>query len=213
MNLDFVNYGNPTIEQIKKIQLDEFGYLDKAMDFGIIDLIFKNHKFPANSSETTKQELEYICKLTQNATDSDIKFCKLMENKHYTVLSKFSDSIGLNIPAEQIKRWVGKVDSITYYLKDKFNRPRPHQLARELNIPLYPLTATDANSASYPSGHTMDFLITLYHFYKQKPSSINLINSFYERIKNVRELSGLHYPSDGTVSELLFMQLIKHKII
>ena len=103
--------------------------------------------------------------------------------------------------------------TICSYLKDKFNRARPYQLAREMGLNLYPVIRTDANSASYPSGHSMDFLIILYHFGKLKPESIKILNNFYQKIKNVRELSGVHYPSDRKVSEYIFKQLVKNKLL
>ena len=43
--------------------------------------------------------------------------------------------------------------------------------------------------------------------------TIEEIDELYHKIKRVREISGLHYPSDRTVSEYLFKQLIKNKLI
>jgi acid phosphatase (class A) len=100
-----------------------------------------------------------------------------------------------------------------FYLKDKFNRPRPYQLADVLELELYPIIRTDANSAAYPSGHSLDFLVTLYHFGKMKPDAAEEIDEFYHEIKRVRELSGVHYPSDRKISEYLFKQLVKHNLI
>ncbi len=37
-----------------------------------------------------------------------------------------------------------------------------------------------------------------------KPEAADEIDDFYHQIKRVRELSGLHYPSDRKVSEYLF---------
>ena len=84
---------------------------------------------------------------------------------------------------------------------------------KELGLDLHPITATDANSAAYPSGHTMDFLVILYHFGKMNPKLAEQIDEFYHEIKRARELSGLHYPSDRKVSEYLFKQLVKHNLI
>jgi hypothetical protein len=213
MNLDDIKYGNTTKEQEAKVKEDRAGILKSAIEAGIIKDVLENHPFPANSSDETKNELEYLTKLTKEADEDDINFCKLIENNHYDFFVIVAKKLGLNVSKEQILKWVGDIDPITFYLKDKFNRPRPYQLAREIGLELHPITATDANSAAYPSGHTMDFLVILYHFGKMKPDAADEIDDFYHEIKRVREVSGLHYPSDRKVSEYIFKELVKNKLI
>ena len=213
MNLDDIKYGNPAKEHDDKVTADRAGILKSAMEAGIIKDVLENHPFPANSSDETKNELEYLVELMEDADDDDILFCKLMETNHYDFFVIVGKKLGLDVSKEQILKWVGDIDPITFYLKDKFNRPRPYQLAKELNLPIFPIIRTDANSASYPSGHSLDFLVTLYHFGKMKPEAAEEIDEFYHEIKRVRELSGLHYPSDRKVSEYIFKQLVKHNLI
>lgn len=213
MNLDDIKYGNTTREQEKKVREDRSGIIKACEEKGIIKDILDNHPFPANSSEETQNELKYLVKLTKEASEEDLKFCKLIETNHYDFFVIVAKKLGLDVSKEEILKWVGDMDPVLFYLKDKFNRPRPYQLAKELNLPLYPITASDANSAAYPSGHTLDFLVILYHFGKMKPEIADEVDDFYHQIKRVRELSGLHYPSDRKVSEYLFKQLVKNKLI
>ena len=213
MNLDDIKYGNDTKEHGDKVKADIGGILKSAMEIGIVKDILDNHKFPLNSSEETKKELKYLVEITKNADEDDINFCKLIENNHYDFFVIVAKKLGLDVTKEQILKWVADIDPLLFYLKDKFNRPRPYQLAKELNLELYPIIRTDANSAAYPSGHTMDFLVILYHFGKMKPEAASEINELYHKIKKVRELSGVHYPSDRQVSEYLFKELIKYKLI
>ncbi len=213
MNLDDIKYGNTTREQEAKVKEDRAGILNAAIKTGIIKDVLENHPFPPNSSEETKNELEYLVEITNEADEDDILFCKLIETNHYDFFVIVAKKLGLEVSKEEILKWVGDIDPITFYLKDKFNRPRPYQLAKELGLDLHPITATDANSAAYPSGHTMDFLVILYHFGKMKPKVADVVNDFYHEIKRARELSGLHYPSDRKVSEYIFKELVKHKLI
>jgi hypothetical protein len=213
MNLDSIKYGNSTKEQNDKVIADRAGILKAAIEAGIIKNVLENHPFPANSSDETRNELEYLTELVDDADEEDIKFCYLIENNHYDFFVIVGKNLGLDVGKEEILKWVGDIDPITFYLKDKFNRPRPYQLAKELGLDLHPITATDANSAAYPSGHTLDFLVILYHFGKMKPEAAEEIDEFYHEIKRVRELSGLHYPSDRKISEYLFKQLIKYNLI
>ena len=69
--------------------------------------------------------------------------------------------------ADKVGAAIGNVlSSPTAAVKDYFNRPRPNELAGEYGIKLHPVTRTDANSAAYPSGHTMDFLVMIYQLMK-----------------------------------------------
>ena len=106
------------------------------------------------------------------ASDKDKEFCKIMEEDHYSYFANLGTKLGIEgLTKEIVDGWCDKVDPLTFYLKHKFNRPRPYQLANELKIPIYPIILTDANSAAYPSGHTMDFLVIIYNFWKKKTSA------------------------------------------
>ena len=212
-NLDDIKYGNPAKDHVLKVKIDVGGLLKKSLDLGIIKDVIDNHPFPANSSQETKKEIEYLVSVTKNLSKDQKRFCELMENNHYDLFVIVAKKLGISVTKNEILKWVGDIDPITFYLKDKFNRPRPYQLAKEMGLNLYPVIRTDANSAAYPSGHTMDFLVILYHFGKLKPESIKILNNFYQKIKNVRELSGVHYPSDKKVSEYIFKQLAKNKLL
>lgn len=213
MNLDDIKYGNPAKSHKIKVTNDRAGLLKSAMDLGIIKDVLDNHKFPANSSDETKKELEYLVELSKDLDVNDIRYCELMENNHYDLFVIVAERLGLDVTKEQILKWVRDVDPIIFYLKDKFNRPRPYQLAKALGMDFYPTIRTDAASAAYPSGHSMDFLVILYHFGKMKPELSKELADFYDKIKNVRELSGVHYPSDRKCSEYLFKQLINNNLI
>jgi len=213
MNLDDIKFGNSTKDQIEKIKKDESGMLKRAIQLGIVKDVLENHPFPANSSDETKKELQYLVKITKEADKDDLKFCKVMETYHYDFFVIVAKKLGLDVSKKQIENWVNDLEPLLYYLKDKFNRPRPYQLAKEYGMDLHPIRAPFANSAAYPSGHILEFLTIIYHLGKLKPEFASELDSLYHRIKRVRELSGVHYPSDRKVSEYLFTQLIKYKLI
>lgn len=214
MNLDDIRFGNLRKSHFEKIKEDRAGMLSEALKAGVIKDIVENHPFPKNSSEETKEELEYLKEITDSATEDDKKFCDMMEDDHYKFFEKIAKSLGMEgITEEVIKDWTKDVDPIIFYLKNKFNRPRPYQLANYVDVDLYPIISTDANSGAYPSGHTMDFLVILFRFSKLRPDLVDKFNQIYERIENVRQLSGVHYPSDKKVSEILFSKLVKSGIL
>lgn len=214
MNVDDIKYGNLRKSHFDAIKEDKDGMLSEALKAGIITDILENYPFPPNSSKKTKGELEYLKEITDSATEEDRKFCNIMEDYHYEFFEKVAKDLGIEgVDKYVIKGWCKVVDPITFYLKHKFNRPRPYQLAYALGIDLYQIISTDANSAAYPSGHTMDFLVILFRFSKLRPDLVDTFNQIYERVENVRQLSGVHYPSDKKVSEILFSKLVKAGIL
>ena len=214
MNVDGVRYGNLRKSHFEKIKEDRAGMLSEALQKGVIKDILENHPFPLNSSEETKEELEYLKELTDSATEEDKKFCNMMEDHHYKFFEKVARDLGMEGLTEKIiKGWCTDVDPIIFYLKNKFNRPRPYQLANYVDVDLYPIISTDANSGAYPSGHTMDFLVILFRFSKLRPDLVDKFDEIYQRVENVRQLSGVHYPSDKKVSEILFNKLVKAGIL
>lgn len=214
MNLDDIKYGNLKKSHFEKIKEDKAGMLSEALKAGIVTDIVENYSYPPNSSKKTKGELEYLKELTNSATKEDKSFCNMMEHNHYKFFDNLAKDLGISgINEDIIENWCRDTDPIIFYLKNKFNRPRPYQLAYELGIQMYPIISTNANSASYPSGHSMDFLVILFRFSKLRPDLIDKLNEIYEQIKNVRELSGVHYPSDKKVSEILFSKLVKAGIL
>ena len=214
MNVDDIKYGNLRKSHFEKIKEDRAGMLSEALQKGVIKDILENHPFPLNSSEETKGELEYLKELTDSATEEDKKFCNMMEDHHYKFFEKVARDLGMeNITEDTIEGWCEVVDPIIFYLKHKFNRPRQYQLAYALGIDLYQIISTDANSGAYPSGHTMDFLVILFRFSKLRPDLVDKFNEIYERVENVRQLSGVHYTSDKKVSEILFSKLVKAGIL
>lgn len=213
MNIDGLKYGNPTKQQSEIIKRDVGGLLKRAIESGVIDDMLKNHPFPKNSSDTTKKELEYLKIITDKADSADIRFYEMIDTDYLEFFEKIGNSLGIDVDIDMIQSWIDEIDPITFYLKDKYNRVRPYQLSDYLGIELRTLVHTDANSAAYPSGHTIDFLVIMYNFIKLKPEIKPVLNTLYKKIRKVRELSGVHYPSDTKVSEILVKKLIEKGII
>jgi hypothetical protein len=214
MNIDNVRFGNQPKEYVDKIKNDKYGKLKKAKESGMLKEFIEKYPPPANSSDIVKNELKHLKKIVDNATKEQERLCFYMEHHHLDFFVKTAKKLGIdNVDRKQVNTWSDEIFPIIYYLKDYFNRPRPNELAREYDINLNPITRTDANSAAYPSGHAIDFLVIIYHLTKLKPEASKKLNEIYEDIKDVREISGVHFPSDRKGSENLFRLLVKYKII
>ncbi len=102
MNLDDIKYGNTTREQEQKVREDRSGIIKACEEKGIIKDILENRPFPANSSEETRNELDYLVKLTKDASEEDLKFCKLIETNHYDFFVIVAKKLGLDVSKEEI---------------------------------------------------------------------------------------------------------------
>lgn len=214
MDINDIKYGTIPLHQVQSFKTG-IGkeVLDEAIRLGVIDEFLKSTP-PKNNSEETINELHYLVEIQKSLTDNDKNMCHILEHKHYQFFAKFCNSIGIDVETEEsIKSLSQPFDGLLSYVKFKFNRPRPHQLALYHNIPLFPLIATDANSPAYPSGHSLDFLIIIHKLKQKYPDYRSNFDALYSKIKDVREKSGVHYPSDRMASEILFDLLLNYGLI
>jgi membrane-associated phospholipid phosphatase len=96
--------------------------------------------------------------------------------------------------------------------KGFWNRPRPIQLAKLLNIKLDAIITDTVHSASYPSGHTVYSSLVA-----------NIIRDLYPQVNTsqldkvvtdtakARMMQGVHYPSDNQAS-IIFSKFVFNKL-
>ncbi len=212
MNLNDIKYGTIPLEHINSIQYSK-DIINDAIESGVIDIMLNNPP-PSNDSEETKNELLELLNFAERLTDEEAELCKVLEDNHYDFFAKFCSGIGITGESENsIKSYSKQYDGLVHYLKLKVNRPRPNQLAFYYGIPLFPAITTDANSAAWPSGHTVDFLIILHKLKEKYKNKSEQFDRLYDEIRNIREKSGVHYKSDTTGGELLVSKLIENNLI
>ena len=102
MNLDDIKYGNHAKEHEDVVKADKSGILKACIDNGIVKDILENHPFPLNSSDETRNELDYLVELTRDINDEDFKFCYLLEMHHYEFLAVAGRKLGLDVTKEMV---------------------------------------------------------------------------------------------------------------
>lgn len=210
INLNDIVYGNPPLKAIETIQGSGKEKLKLALDSGVIDEFLMHNPAPANDSEETLSELKELAAKGKLTADENA-ICEALDEDIYGFFSEYAKRLGIEITAKELDDLTDKYWGIISYIKMKVNRPRPFQLAWYRGVRLFPnINAASANSASYPSGHTFEFLVIMDVLVKKSPETKAQLKALYEKIRNVREISGLHYPSDTKGSEELF-GLLKSK--
>lgn len=197
-------YGNPSYEAAVGIQ--ESILLKELIQVGALESVIH---IPPPSMEETIQEVWEMVALAQTVDSRRMDYIVDCEKNLYSVMSRFLSSYGIEVSPDMLEHQLGMFDPIENYLKVKFNRPRPFQVAGTFHIPLYPLLRTDASTASYPSGHTLTCLWFRHIYMKTYPHLADDLMDFVLDVRKTREEGGVHFPSDGAYSILVYHRL-KH---
>jgi acid phosphatase (class A) len=185
---------------------------------------FKLPDFPANSSEQTKAEIEFLLKLQASArSEEKVKESLAFANVYYDVFVKPTDvnfdlmqrnlfHIGRQLPwftpqnLPLTAKMMTKVWSdCTYYfwaLKFQYNRTRPYMLdVRIKNL-------NDTKFQAYPSGHASASYVAAFVYQELVPESKDLFVKNAFDMAYSREIIGVHYPSDSEAGRIFARQFV-----
>lgn len=179
---------------------------------------------PANSSERTRVELNYLLRLQQQRTAADIESSLHMASIYYNIRIKQEDSLynhfrtNLFYIGRSIGTWFNPQDlpltadlianvwrDASYFIwgyKYKFLRVRPYEIEPAIN------NLEDANWAAYPSGHAANSYINAYIYQEIAPEFTDVFLKDAYDMAHSREIIGVHYPSDTEASRVLAHQLV-----
>jgi acid phosphatase (class A) len=198
-------------------------YLSTADEAKLPSLI----SYPANSSEQTRAELDYLRKLQLSRTAEEIKRAEYIAmigsspsivnplDSEYTInknqLFYIAQHVGDwynpdNFPttARLLMNAIQDIRATEFRLKRFFKRARPYHLEPKLQ----PLARI--GSPSFASGHTLWAFTQAYLFSEMLPEKRSEFIGRAEEVRWSRELMGIHYPSDNEASRLIAWQLLQY---
>jgi acid phosphatase (class A) len=179
---------------------------------------------PANSSEQTRAELNYLLSLQEQRTQLDEETSLYMAGVFYNLRIKPEDSTynhyrkNLFFIGRSIGTWFNPQDlpltadliahvwqDASYFIwsaKYKYLRIRPYKIDADIK------NLEETNWAAYPSGHAANSYINAYIFQELAPEFTDtFIKDAYD-MAHSRELIGVHYPSDSEASRILARQFV-----
>lgn len=184
---------------------------------------------PANSSDRTRKELDYLLSLQVNRSDAEIKRVRELGNlgywpqiagleshpDHQRVLSDLyfeaRTVLGDNVTAEKFPLITKLLENIMlddrimeFTIKYRYIRPRPYHLEKRLQ----PLD--HINSPSYASGHSLWAYLQAYIWNEIVPEKRDAFLKIAEEIRHSREIMGIHYPSDNSASRQIAYKMLKY---
>jgi hypothetical protein len=195
MELDLITYGNPTQEQLKFLK--EENYVDAL--FGELS----GYKFPRNSSDATKEELNHIvdCLNTIQNFSGKEEYLKRYKGYDRQLRKFFKDHVITDVEnKEELNELVDSIiddtKGLLFKLKYFFQRPRPKQLAEYYKLKLFPYDSFTADTPSFPSGHSFQAKLLTEVLGNRYPKSYGAMTKIFDDISYSRLYLGLHYQSD-----------------
>ena len=213
IDVDQIIYGNAPKELHESALKPEDPIKNWFLEKGLAEQM--KNEAPSNSSETTQADLRALIELTENATAEDITFARYVD-KVDNLAQSFIDLLKEHGHEEDMGGFFeidSQTEGLLFFLKDIINRPRPYQLARTFNYPLYPLIRTDAMTAAYPSGHALTAFVMSEYYAKKYPDCAVQLKDLGERIAKSRENTGIHFPSDTAVSKKICDIIFENKLL
>lgn len=185
---------------------------------------FKIPDPPANSSEKTRAELNYLLGLQAQRTQLDVDASLVMAGVFYNPRTTPADSnynayrknlffIGRSIGTwfhpdtlPQTANLMAKVwqdaSFFIWSLKYKHLRVRPYVLEPALK------NLEETNWAAYPSGHAANSYINAYIYSELAPAFADVFLKDAYDMAHSREIIGVHYPTDSEASRILARQFV-----
>lgn len=184
-------------------------------------------KAPANSSDQTKAELDYLLDLQKRRTKEEIERARYLANigSWFNIINPLDSEYNENKKqlfyiAEGLGEWysyenfpattklllncIQDIRVTEFRLKAHFKRPRPYHLEQKLQ----PLARI--KSPSFASGHTLWAYTQAYIFGEIIPERRQEFLKKADEVRWSRELLGIHYPSDNEASRIIAWHLLKN---
>ena len=198
-------YGNPCIEE-KKI-------IETPCLVGSIFEQAKEKTFPFNDSELVKDELNELVDLTSSMHDPEnneflLRYKAYDRNLINAIISTFKQK---GIDCEELSHnIVSDISPVILKLKYFFKRPRPHQLAGQYKLALFPFKSYSDKSPSYPSENTILAFVILNVIGNKHPQHYHFCKAMAEDVGISRIYLGLNFPSDIDFSKFVGKEILKH---
>lgn len=179
---------------------------------------------PANSSEQTRAELNYLLALQQQRTSLDEESSLYMAGVYYNVRTKPEDekydhyrrslffigrSIGSWFNPNDLPRTADLMAHVwqdaSYFIwsaKYKYLRIRPYKIDTDIN------NLEETNWPAYPSGHAANSYINAFIYQELAPEFAGTFIKDAFDMAHSREIIGVHYPSDSEASRILAYQFV-----
>ena len=147
-------------------------------DFNISS--FKKMKPPGDNTFDTMQEIKSLKKIPLNK-----KFVKEYDNIE-AAFKKTAKDQGVDYDEKIAKKIIAKSAPLILKLKKHFDRPRPKELAKKMNIKIKDIEMDSMKTPSYPSRENISYSrnVARAHYKSDSKMGDKLANAMYKHINN-----------------------------
>lgn len=185
---------------------------------------FKMPDVPANSSDRTRADIDYLLHLQQQRTNEDVRSSLYLANVWYNARITPADtayrhfrqnlfhvgrSVGtwfnpddLPLTADLIAKVWRDASYFFWSMKFKYARIRPYVIDKNLK------NLEDTDWAAYPSGHAANSYVNAYIYQELAPEFTDIFIKDAYDMAHSREILGVHYPSDSEASRIFARQFV-----
>lgn len=200
-------------------------YLSDAQVIALTEIV----KFPANSSDQTRKELDYMLELQSKRTPEQKTRVEYLANvgywptadilpNHLSYKQNLKDLffegrelMGESINAENLPKTAALLKGVMrdmrimeFTIKYKLLRVRPYHLEPNLQ----PLAKI--NSPSFASGHTLWAFVQAFTWSEVVPEKHDQFIALAEEIRRSREIMGIHFPSDNEAARQVAYEMLQY---
>lgn len=167
---------------------------------------------PSNDSKQVVAELEELKSRIKNNTRQKLKEIHREDSRAHPFELLFADLVKKD--DIKVKRFVSdladQIFKIIIFFKNKYDRPRPFQVAKHLGIDFNPIISETADSPSYPSGHAFAASLLAGILSQKYPKKKAELYKLADRIAENRLNAGVHFPSDVTAGRILAEMILPY---
>ncbi len=143
-----------------------------------------------------ENEIHLVIAATKQRTKDDIDLFQLTDSSILPVFHNVFPSIHKNTLHDILVSENHKILAI----KNIVNRATPYQISNKVDV----MHSTTAHTPAFPAGHAAQAYILAKYLIKIYPEQKHAIERLADKCHDCRVKAGLHYPSDGRFSKLLF---------
>jgi len=166
---------------------------------------FKKIKPPSNNSFDAAQELKALKKIPMNKA-----FIKKYDNIEKVFSDIASKNNIKNYESSIVSKLITKSASLIEKLKNYFNRPRPKNLAKKMNIKIKDYEMESMKTPSYPSGHSAQSVLISLVLSDKYPEFKKQFKQAAKNISDSRNMAHAHYKSDSKMGNKLGKEMYNH---